>query len=150
MEIKNEDEKKKISVGLIISKEQLFGNSIIPDEIKNEVMKEDFYLLIYISREDVIKISCFPTSTNNIKKILIKLEEFSPNLVKGISSVLRDLNLSKDILHTTGLCFKLQDCYYESYLVGDNLTSEVIERVKDRFMDVTKIVDVIIEDIEKL
>lgn len=150
MEIKNEDEKKKISVGLIISKEQLFGNSIIPEEIKNEVVKEDYYLLIYISREDVIKISCFPTSTNNIKKILIKLEEFSPNLVKGISSVLRDLNLSKDILHTTGLCFKLQDCYYESYLVGDNLTSEVIERVKEKFMEVTKIVDVIIEDIEKL
>ncbi|MEJ2252387.1 MAG: hypothetical protein P8Y97_22340 [Candidatus Lokiarchaeota archaeon] len=144
------DEKKKISVGLIISKEQLYSNPIIPEEIKEEITEAEYYLLIYISREDVVKISCFPTKTDNLKKILIKLEEFSPNLVKGISSVLRELNLSKDILHTTGLCFKLQDCYYESYLVGDNLKPDVIENVKQKFKSVTKIVDVIIEDIEKL
>ena len=150
MEEKKEEEKKKISVGLIISRDQLFGNSIIPEEIKKDIIKAEYYLLIYISREDVIKISCFPTSTDNIKKILIKLEEFSPNLVKGISGVLRDLDLSKDILHTTGLCFKLQDCYYESYLVGDNLNPELMEKVKQEFLEVTKIVDVIIEDIQKL
>ncbi|MHA1192933.1 MAG: hypothetical protein ACTSP9_11645 [Promethearchaeota archaeon] len=72
-----DEQKKKISTGLIITRETL-NQTIFPEEIKVEISKTPYYLLIFISREDVIKISCFPTKTNSIKKILIKLEEFSP------------------------------------------------------------------------
>ncbi|TXT62744.1 MAG: hypothetical protein BAJALOKI3v1_510024 [Promethearchaeota archaeon] len=143
-------QKNKISVGLIIDKEELQSNVIFPGEIKEEVMDAPFYLLIFISREDVVKISCFPSTTNNIKKILIKLEEFSPNLVKGISSVLRELNLSKDVLHTTGLCYELSDCYYESFITGDGMDSEDIEEIKRAFMAIEKVNDVIFEEVELL
>ena len=142
--------KNKISNGLIIDNEQLHSNVIFSNEIKDEVMDAPFYLLIFISREDVVKISCFPTKTNSIKKILIKLEEFSPNLVKGISSVLRELNLSKEVLHTTGLCYELSDCYYETYVNGDDLDTEDIEEIKRAFLSIEKVNAVIFEDVKLL
>jgi hypothetical protein len=146
MESGKDIQKNKISVGLIITKEQL-GNSFFPNEIKEEIMDTPYYLLIFISREDVVKISCFPTQSSDIKKILIKLEEFSPNLVKGISNVMKELDLSSAILHTTGLCYEMQDCYYESYLLGDKLTEINIPKVNDKFMEIDKVVKVDFEDI---
>ena len=141
-------QKNKISVGLIISKEN-FNSTIFPEEVKSEIIDTPYYLLIFISREDSIKISCFPTKTSNIKKILIKLIEFSPDLVKGISTVLGELNLSRDILHTTGICYELEKCFYETYLLGDSLNKGKItnEAIKERFLAIDKVVNVEIEDI---
>ncbi|TFG25817.1 MAG: hypothetical protein EU532_11305 [Promethearchaeota archaeon] len=149
MEGNNEENKNKISVGLIISKDDFKKNPIFPDEVLEEISDQSYYLLIFISREDVIKISCFPTDTNNIKKVLIHLTEFSPELVKGISSVLKELDLSKHILHTTGLCYEMDNCFYETYLVGDNLqTNNVsIQSIKDKFLSLAKVINVIIENI---
>ena len=144
----NLKQKNKISIGKILSRED-FKSTIFPDEVKNEINDAPYYLLIFISREDSIKISCFPAHNRNIKKILIKLIEFSPDLVKGISTVLNDLNLSRDILHTTGICYELENCFYETYLLGDTLNSGDIstEEIKNKFMAIKKIVNVVIEDI---
>ena len=149
MEENNEETKNKISIGLIISKEDFQKNSIFPGEVIKQILDYPFYLLIFISREDVIKISCFPTKTENIKKVLIHLTEFSPELVKGISSVLKEMNLSKHILHTTGLCYEMENCFYETYLVGDNLESNAvsIDSIKAKFMNIAKVIDVSVEDI---
>jgi len=144
----NIKQKNKISIGKILSKED-FNSTIFPEEVKHEINEAPYYLLIFISREDSIKISCFPAHTQEIKKILINLIEFSPDLVKGISTVLNDLNLSRDILHTTGICYELENCFYETYLLGDSLNSGDIslEAIKDKFMAIDKIVNVVIEDI---
>ena len=141
-------QKNKISIGKILSKDD-FKSTIFPGEVKNEINDAPYYLLIFISREDSIKISCFPTQTQDIKKILIKLTEFTPDLVKGISTVLNELNLSKDILHTTGICYQLENCFYETYLLGDFLDSgEIsINAIKEKFLAIDKIVNVVIEDI---
>jgi hypothetical protein len=135
-------QKNKISVGLIISKDD-FNSTIFPEEVKSEIIDTPY------SREDSIKISCFPTKTKNIKKILIKLIEFSPDLVKGISTVLGKLNLSQDILHTTGICYELEKCFYETYLLGDSLNTGGItnEEIKKNFLAIDKVVNVEIEDI---
>ncbi len=145
----DEETKNKISIGLIISNEDFKKNAIFPVEVTKEILDWPYYLLIFISREDVIKISCFTTSTNNIKKVLIHLTEFSPELVKGISSVLKEMDLSKHILHTTGLCYEMENCFYETYLVGDNLeTNDIsIESIKGKFLNIAKVIDVLIEDI---
>jgi len=146
-----ESQKNKISIGLIISKEKFNSNPIFTKEIKEEIIDMPFYLLIFISREDVVKISCFPTETNNIKKILISLKEFSPDLVKGISDALKELNLSKKILHTTGLCYELESCFYETYLIGDIIGDKLtIDSIKEKFMSVEKVISVIVEDIQNL
>ena len=144
----NIKQKNKISIGKILSKDD-FKSTIFPEEVKYEINEAPYYLLIFISREDSIKISCFPTQTKNIKKILIKLIEFSPDLVKGISTVLSELNLSRDILHTTGICYELENCFYETYLLGDSLNSgEVsVNAIKEKFLAIDKIVKVQIEDI---
>ncbi|MFW9771169.1 MAG: hypothetical protein ACFFBY_05245 [Promethearchaeota archaeon] len=140
--------KNKISLGLIITKEDL-NSTLFPDEVKDEITESPYYLLIFISREDVIKVSCFPTNTNLIKKILIKLEEFSPEIVKGISEVLSKLNLSKDILHTTGICYELEKCFYETYLIGDTLESGNInsDTIKNEFLRINRVNNVTIENI---
>ncbi|MFX1313765.1 MAG: hypothetical protein ACFFHD_14335 [Promethearchaeota archaeon] len=152
METNNSAQKNRISIGLIINNDELKSNPIFPSEIKEELQESPFYLLIYISREDVVKISCFPTQNKNIKKILIKLREFSPDLVKGISNVLNELKLSKDILHTTGLCYEMEKCFYETYLNGDIIDSGnlTIENIKEKFMSVANVIDVKIEDISSL
>ncbi len=148
----NGEKKQRISLGLILSKDQLRKNPIFPKEVISEVLDTPFYLLIFISREDVVKISCFPTKTKNIKKILVRLKEFSPDLVKGISNVLKDLNMSKDILHTTGLCYEMENCFYETYLIGDNFTSDkkLLESIRQKFMTVAKVINVVVEDIPYL
>jgi hypothetical protein len=140
--------KNKISIGKILSRGD-FNSTIFPEEVKNEVNDAPYYLLIFISREDSIKISCFPAHTQDIKKILIKLIEFTPALVKGISTVLSELNLSKDILHTTGICYELENCFYETYLLGNSLDSgeTSLNAIKEKFLAIDKIVNVVIEDI---
>jgi len=152
MEKDNSTQKNRISIGLIINNNELNSNPIFPSEIKEEILDSPYYLLIFISREDVVKVSCFPTKNRNIKKILVKLKEFSPDLVKGISNVLNDLNLSKEILHTTGLCYEMEKCFYETYLIGDmvdtgELTADII---KDKFMSVANVLNVLIENIPTL
>lgn len=144
----NIKQKNKISIGKILSKED-FNSTIFPEEVKYEINDAPYYLLIFISREDSVKISCFPTQTQDIKKILIKLIEFSPDLVRGISTVLSELNLSRDILHTTGICYELENCFYETYLLGNSINSGEmsIKAIKDKFMAIDKIVNVVIEDI---
>ena len=137
---------------MILTKEQLHNNPIFPKEVIDEIMDTPNYLLIFISREDVVKISCFPTRSNNIKKILISLKEFSPDLVKGISTVLKELNLNKDILHTTGLCYEMENCFYETYLVGENIEANeaALNSIKEKFMSIAKVMDVIIEEVPKI
>lgn len=143
-----ESQKNKISNGLIITKEHL-KSTIFPDEVQNEINDAPYYLLIFISREDVIKIFCFPTQNKLIKKILIKLEEFSPEVVKGISEVLNELRLNKDILHTTGICYELEKCFYETYLIGDALENGdiTISLINEKFMAIPRVNKVSIEDI---
>jgi hypothetical protein len=152
METDNGAQKNKISVGQIITNNELDNNPIFPSEIKEEILDSPYYLLIFISREDVVKISCFPTKKKNIKKILIKLREFSPDLVKGISNVLNELNLSKEILHTTGLCYEMERCYYETYLIGDVVESGElsVDNIKEKFMGVANVIDVQIEAVPSL
>ena len=141
-------QKNKISIGKILSRED-FNSTIFPEEVKAEINEAPYYLLIFIPREDSIKISCFPTNTSDIKKILIKLIEFSPDLVKGISTILNELNLSKDILHTTGICYELENCFYETYLLGDTLNSGTVsvDAIKEKFLAIEKIINVEIKDI---
>ncbi|GAG87606.1 unnamed protein product, partial [marine sediment metagenome] len=64
-------------------------------------------------------------------------------------TVLGELNLSRDILHTTGICYELEKCFYETYLLGDSLNKGNItnEAIKESFLAIDKVVDVEIEDI---
>ncbi len=152
METDNGAQKNKISVGQIITSKELDNNPIFPSEIKEAILNSPYYLFIFISREDVVKISCFPTKNKNIKKILIKLKEFSPDLVKGISNVLNELNLSKEILHTTGLCYEMEKCFYETYLIGDVIDSGELstDNIKEKFMGVANVIEVQIEAVPSL
>jgi hypothetical protein len=140
--------KSPLSVGKIVNKEQFLQCDLIPEEVKAIIGKKgEFFLMIFVPREDIVKASFFPCKDAHIEKILIKLSEFSPELVKGISEVLKELKLAEHILHTTGLCFSTEACYYESYVhlsPDENISNKT---VKAAFSRVPKVLDVTIEPI---
>ena len=140
--------KNPLSVGKIVNKEDFLKCDLIPQEIKAMIgTKGEFFLMIFVPREDIIKASFFPCKDAHIEKILIKLSEFSPELVKGISEVLKDLKLAEHILHTTGLCFSTEACFYESYLHLAPDENIPISSVKEAFLKVPKVLDVIVEEL---
>ncbi len=140
--------KSPLSVGKIVNKEHFLKCDLIPQEVKEIIGKKgEYFLLIFVPREDIVKASFFPCKDAHIEKILIKLSEFSPELVKGISEVLKELKLAEHILHTTGLCFSSEACFYESYLHLSPDENIAIGTVKDAFSQVPKVLDVVIEPI---
>ncbi len=148
----NDEKRKKVSIGLIVKNEDIVSNKIIPKKIIQSLKKKPYFLLIYIIREDIVKINIFPIENKTIKKILINLKDFSPELVNGISNVLKDLNLSDYILHTTGICYAEEFCFYETYINIANLNEINIslEKIKEKFSNIPKINNVKIEDIPLL
>lgn len=141
-------EKNKISESEIISREELERNCIFPEEVRAELGQTPYYLLIFIPRSDVVKINCFPINDKQILKLLIKLEEFSPNLVKGISDVLNEAINSEEVLHTTGLCFEQKNCFYETYLKAHSLDSDAKEKAKQSFLSLDKVISVDFETVK--
>lgn len=150
--MENQDAKNKISVGLIITRDQMINNQVFPDEVKKDISSSPFYLLIFISREDVVKINCFPLQTDSIKKVLIKLTEFTPEIVNGISRVFKDLDLQKkEIIHITGVCYEMEDCYYEAFISGNVFKREgITEAINEKLSSLPNILNVVIEDIPRL
>lgn len=132
-----------LSIGKLISGDKFKADALIPAEVKDKIgARGTFFLLIFVPREDVVKISIFPCKSAKIKKILIQLQEFSPELVKGISKVLNDLELTEYIMHTTGLCFSAESCYYETYLDTTDIPEDKLVGVKDDFMKVANVIGV--------
>ncbi|MBD3350087.1 MAG: hypothetical protein GF364_01215 [Candidatus Lokiarchaeota archaeon] len=130
-----------------MEKEQL-----LPSNLKETIKKSDNYLFIFIPGEEQAKINILPIGSLNIKKILIKLEKFSPDLVKGISEVLIELGLNDNLIHTTGLCFsKNRECYYETYVdLGKSDVNEFKEEnIKENFLEVNRVIDLCIINITK-
>ena len=138
------DEKKQISYGKLIQKKNFDANTFIPNSVREKIKSAPYYLFIFIPAEDLIKLSCFPCQNNDVKKILIRLKEFSPDLVKGISDVLKKFNLDIGTIHTTGLCFEAINCFYETYIDAATLREKniSIEKVRDEFLKVQRVKEV--------
>jgi len=81
----------------------------------------------------------FPTQTRSIKKILVKLTQFSPAIVKDISDVLKDMN--EHMIHTTGICFAQNPigCFYETYINMTNISKDQMESVRKRLVQVPSV-----------
>ncbi|MHA1719477.1 MAG: hypothetical protein ACTSWX_05255 [Promethearchaeota archaeon] len=144
------DEKKQISYGKLMLKSDFEKNTFIPNNVREKLKTAPYYLFIFIPADDIVKLSIFPCQNNDIKKILIRLKEFSPDLVKGISDVLKKFNLDVGTIHTTGLCFEAINCFYETYVDATTLREKniLIENVKKEFLNVQRVKEVKIIDIQ--
>ena len=131
---------KKISHGRIISKDKFEELSFFPESVKESIEKKAFFLLIFIPGAKQIKVNVFPVN-ENIKKILIRLKNFSPSTVKSISEAFKSLNLG-NLIHTTGICFSDKGCYYESYVDVGKLSDEDLEKSKNTFMNIETVNEV--------
>lgn len=144
--------KQNISYGKVISQKDFISEKLFPDEFKETINKTDYYLLVFIPDEKQGKLNIIPVKNSNIKKILVKLETFSPELVKGISEVLNQLKLNENLIHTSGLCFSHnQGCFYETYVDLSKIKNQknLEIEIKDKFTKISKALDVKIVDISK-
>jgi len=122
--------KKSLSSAQIVSLNMFRDSKIICTEIKKTIDEAPDYLFIYFPSESQSKINIFPIETK-IFKLLIKLQKFSPQLVKGISEVLKEMQVDENLIHTTGLCFSNDECYYETYMKEiDSDPKEMAEKLR--------------------
>ncbi len=142
--------RQQISYGKLISRRKYEESSFFPDEIRSHLPNTPYYLYIYVPADRIVKVSIFACDSSKIKKILISLKEFAPELVKGISTVLKNFNLGKGTIHTTGLCFESSKCFYETYVDESKLKESDIsfEEIQKEFLKVERIEEVRILDIE--
>jgi hypothetical protein len=143
-------ERRQISYGNLVSHEDFEQTALIPFEVKKSLAKGIYYLFIFVPSEDSLKVTIFPVDNKTIKKILICLKEFSPDLVKGISDVLKTYNLGESSIHTTGLCFSGINCFYETYIDAQKMEQNQIslDAIKKEFKKIDRVLDVQILDIE--
>ena len=145
----NVKERQQISYGKLIPRNKYMESPFIPDQIRSHLAENPYYLYIYVPADEIIKVSIFACKTANIKKILIRLKEFAPELVKGISSVLKNFNLGAGTIHTTGLCFESTKCYYETYVDATVMEQKnlSLEQIREEFLAVNRVEEVIIKEI---
>ena len=144
--------RQNISYGRVISQKIFMAEKLFPDELKEAIAKTDYYLLVFIPDEKQGKLNILPVKNDNIKKILVKLETFSPELVKGISEVLNQLKLNDCLIHTSGLCFSHnQGCFYETYVDLSNIKNQktLENEIKEKFIKFSKVLDVKILEVSK-
>ena len=143
-------ESKQISYGRLLKAQDFQASSFIPENVRKSLKSTSpFYLFIYIPADEIIKISIFPVPNPTIKKLLLRLKEFSPDLVKGISGVLKNFDLGDGTIHTTGLCFESINCFYETYLDLTNIERRniSIDEIRQEFLKVPRVDSVEIIDI---
>jgi hypothetical protein len=143
-------ERKQISFGNLIARTDFEKSPMIPDDVKSILRKGEYYLFIFIPEEKNLKLNVFPVENQKIKKILIRLKEFSPDLVKGISDVLRSFNLGDSTVHTTGLCFSGVKCFYETYVDASKAEQSKIslDNIKAEFVKIPRVEEVELLNIE--
>lgn len=129
------DEASRLSEGQLVSREDLL-NLHIPQDIVQELQGAKNFLVIFAPRPNIIKINIFPSESDEIIKILIKLTEFSPETIKTIASIIRMLNLPH--LYTSGMCIKENECVYEAYIERDKLDVEV-DSIRNEFEKVANV-----------
>lgn len=136
-----------ISFGAIMSKQSFINNPLFPDQLKTTIADSGYYLLVFVPGTEQAKINVFPIHSPSVRKILVRLNNFSPTLVRGISEVLKELNLNNNLIHTTGLCFSDErGCFYETYVDFHNLDEINLseDQIKERFMALSKVKEVCI------
>jgi hypothetical protein len=134
-------ERPQISVGKLISRDNLMSNELIHEQAKTKLKKSDFYLVILVPGEEILKVNIFAAKNSKITKILVELAEFTPQTVEGIGDVLTNYELCDCIIHTTGLCFSGSNCFYESYMDMNLLDKKdfSIEKLKESFLKIDNV-----------
>ena len=137
----DKEERPQISVGKLINRENLMNNSLIHDHAKAKLKKSDFYLVILVPGEEILKLNIFAAKNSKITKVLVELAEFTPQTVEGIGDVLTNFELCDSIIHTTGLCFSGSNCFYESYMDMNLLDRKdfSIDKLKDSFLKIENV-----------
>ncbi|MFX0100927.1 MAG: hypothetical protein ACFFCS_15230 [Candidatus Hodarchaeota archaeon] len=136
----------QISKGILLPRgniEQLH----VPHDVLGKITTDPKnFLVLFIPRADNLKINIIPCDAPEVLKIQVNLTEFSPQTIKSIAEIIYALNITT--IHTSGLCFRDNQCCYEAYveLTGDK--EQIQEDIRVKFLKIEGCKEVILETIK--
>lgn len=112
------------------------GNKVqMPGDFVNALMPEGSRpgLLIFSPKTKTIRF--FETMSDSIYKVEISIRSISPNFIKKMTRILKDLGLT--MIYSTGFCFTASDCTYEGYIDSgeEQNANEALGELEKRLMD---------------
>nr|MDO8117751.1 hypothetical protein [Candidatus Sigynarchaeota archaeon] len=105
---------QQVSTGKLLKRESL-KHIELPDDVLNKLnTNAKQFLIVYVPKDDGVRITIIPSKSLEVLKILVHLSEFSPATLKSIADIIYDLKIST--IHTSGICFHASECCYEAYV----------------------------------
>ncbi|MHA1793449.1 MAG: hypothetical protein ACTSVI_12435 [Promethearchaeota archaeon] len=144
--VKTEMNRKRISKGILLPGDKLKTLSIPIDVIGRLTSSNKNYLVIFIPKDEDVKISILPCHSKAIMKISVYLNEFSPKTVKSIAEIIYDLNIHT--IHTSGLCFQDKKCCYEAYIEMNDNDINRVSFIREKFIKIDGCIGVDVEILE--
>jgi hypothetical protein len=98
------------------------GRILLPKKFI-EVIGKPFAIMI-VSRSNG-EIRLIPTDTSEVVKLSVEIDKLSQRFLRDLGLIIvRD---KIEFLHTTGLCRKGKQCFYEGYIEKDKLSLKIEE-----------------------
>jgi hypothetical protein len=98
------------------------GRILLPKKFI-EVIGKPFAIMI-VSRSNG-EIRLIPTDTSEVVKLSVEIDKLSQRFLRDLGLIIvRD---KIEFLHTTGLCRKGKQCFYEGYIEKDKLSIKIEE-----------------------
>lgn len=116
MERESKSERKELSYAKLVSRESFSHSIFIPDKFENFIPEGNNLLLKFVPSDEGLRISILPCESKEVKKILIRLEQFSTEIITEIQKIINKYDINKVVVNTSGICFKAEKCFYEIYI----------------------------------
>lgn len=100
---------------------ELKGETIPLPKKFMEVIGKPFALMI-VSRSDG-EIRLIPTNTSEVVKLSVEIDKLSQRFLRDLGLII--IKDKIEFLHTTGLCRKGKQCFYEGYIEKEKLLIKV-------------------------
>ena len=98
------------------------GRILLPKQFI-EVIGKPFAIMIVSKSNGEIRL--IPTDTSEVVKLSVEIDKLSQRFLRDLGLIIvRD---KIEFLHTTGLCRKGKQCFYEGYIEKDKLSLKIEE-----------------------
>lgn len=123
----------QISKGMLLPRDEI-EQLHVPHDVLGKISADPKnFLVLFIPREDSLKINIIPCESTEVLKILVSLSEFSPQTIKSIADIIYTLHITT--IHTSGLCFRDDQCCYEAYVeLKDPDKEKIQEEIRAKFI----------------
>jgi len=120
------------------------GNKVtMPKEFVEALMPEGSRpgLLIFSPKTKTIRF--FETETGTVYKVEINIRSISPNFIKKMTKILKELDLR--MIYSTGFCFTASTCTYEGYIdsSGEVSTEQALKDLEKKLLELGLVKEIV-------